>query len=201
MWQAKTRLILLLCPFSYDLAAPFGRVETLRILIADDAPMVRAGLKLLLETHEGWSVCAEAENGQDAVQKALDLNPDVALLDVSMPNLNGFKAAEIIKKHLPSATIYFVTQLSFARNGASHGRSRRSRLHREGLYTNRPSSGDRSGCRLSARRSHRPLKSSRKPVQTSTATFEFVFERFFRRQYRHPFVLLGHVSMSEAFEE
>lgn len=86
----------------------------LRILVADDAPMVRAGLKLLLETHEGWSVCAEAENGQDAIQKALDLNPDVVLLDVSMPNLNGFEAAETIKKYLPSATIYFVTVISFS---------------------------------------------------------------------------------------
>ena len=96
----------------------------LRILVADDAPMVRAGLKLLLETHEGWSVCAEAENGQDAVQKALDLNPDVVLLDVSMPNLNGFEAAEIIKKYVPSATIYFVTQyhsLEMARATAEVG--------------------------------------------------------------------------------
>ena len=76
--------------------------------------MVRAGIKLLLETHEGWSVYAEAENGQDAVQKALDLNPEVVLLDVSKPNLNGFEAAEMIKKYLPSATIYFVTVISFS---------------------------------------------------------------------------------------
>ena len=82
----------------------------LRILVADDVPMVRAGLKSLLETHEGWSVCGEAGDGQDAVQKALDLTPDVVLLDVSMPHLNGLQAAEIIKKYLPSATIYFVTQ-------------------------------------------------------------------------------------------
>jgi len=49
----------------------------LRILVADDAPMVRAGLKLLLETHEGWNVCGEAGDGEDAVQKAFALNPDV----------------------------------------------------------------------------------------------------------------------------
>ena len=82
----------------------------LRILVADDVPMVRAGLKSLLETHEGWSVCGEAGDGRDAVQKALDLTPDVVLLDVSMPHLNGLQAAEIIKKYLPSAAIYFVTQ-------------------------------------------------------------------------------------------
>jgi DNA-binding NarL/FixJ family response regulator len=96
----------------------------LRILVADDAPMVRAGLKLLLEAHEGWSVCGEAEDGQDAVQKALALNPDVVLLDVAMPNLNGIEASEIIKKHLPSATIFFVTQydsLEMARATAEAG--------------------------------------------------------------------------------
>ncbi len=120
----------------------------LRILVADDVPMVRAGLKSLLETHEGWSVCGEAGDGQDAVQKALDLTPDVVLLDVSMPHLNGLQAAEIIKKYLPSATIYFVTQydsLEMARVTAEAGR-----LHREGLYTHRPSAGDRSSYRLSA---------------------------------------------------
>jgi DNA-binding NarL/FixJ family response regulator len=96
----------------------------LRILVADDVPMVRAGLKSLLETHEGWSVCGEAGDGQDAVQKALDLTPDVVLLDVSMPHLNGLQAAEIIKKYLPSATIYFVTQyhsLEMARATAEVG--------------------------------------------------------------------------------
>jgi DNA-binding NarL/FixJ family response regulator len=96
----------------------------LRILVADDVPMVRAGLKSLLETHEGWSVCGEAGDGQDAIQKALDLTPDVVLLDVSMPHLNGLQAAEIIKKYLPSATIYFVTQyhsLEMARATAEVG--------------------------------------------------------------------------------
>ena len=96
----------------------------LRILVADDAPIVRAGLKLLLETHEGWSVCGEAGDGEDAVQKAFALNPDVVLLDVAMPNLNGIDAAEIIKKYLPSATIYFITQydsLEMARATAEVG--------------------------------------------------------------------------------
>jgi len=123
----------------------------LRILVADDAPIVRAGLKLLLETHEGWSVCGEAGDGEDAVQKAFALNPDVVLLDVAMPNLNGIDAAEIIKKYLPAATIYFVTQydsLEMARATAEVGAPR---LHREGSYTYRPSASDRSDCRLPAR--------------------------------------------------
>ena len=63
-------------------------------------------------------------DGEDAVQKAFALNPDVVLLDVAMPNLNGIDAAEIIKKYLPSATIYFVTQydsLEMARTTAEVG--------------------------------------------------------------------------------
>jgi DNA-binding NarL/FixJ family response regulator len=98
----------------------------LRILIADDVPLVRTGLKLLLETHKGWSVCGEAEDGQDAVRKALALHPDVVLLDVSMPNLNGLQAAELIKRDLPAASIYLVTQhhsLEMARIAAEVGAS------------------------------------------------------------------------------
>ena len=52
----------------------------LRILIADDVPMVRAGLRMLLEMHKGWSVCGEAADGKDAVEKAIALTPDVILL-------------------------------------------------------------------------------------------------------------------------
>jgi len=123
----------------------------LRILVADDAPLVRAGLKLLLETHEGWNVCGEAKDGEDAVQKAFALNPDVVLLDVAMPNLSGIDAAEIIKKYLPSATIYFVTQYDSLEMAASHRRSGHARLHLEGSYTHRSSVGDRSRCRFPAR--------------------------------------------------
>ncbi|HKD63867.1 MAG TPA: response regulator transcription factor [Candidatus Acidoferrales bacterium] len=96
----------------------------LRILIADDVPMVRAGLKMLLEMHKGWSVCGEATDGKDAVEKARALAPDVILLDVSMPNLNGLQAAQLIRKDLPGANIYFVTQhhsLEIARAAADAG--------------------------------------------------------------------------------
>jgi DNA-binding NarL/FixJ family response regulator len=96
----------------------------LRILIADDVPMVRAGIKMLLETHKGWTVCGEAADGEDAVKKSLALNPDVILLDVSMPHLSGLQAAELIKRDLPAANIYFVTQhhsLEMARAAADAG--------------------------------------------------------------------------------
>jgi chemotaxis response regulator CheB len=75
-------------------------------------------------------LCGEAGDGEDTVQKAFALNPDVVLLDVAMPNLNGIDAAEIIKKYLPSATIYFVTQydsLEVARATAEVVRPRHGR--------------------------------------------------------------------------
>src|ERR1700716_472813 len=65
----------------------------LRILIADDHEVVRRGLCTLLQSHEGWEICAEAKDGREAVEKARQLKPDVVILDVGMPNLNGLAAA------------------------------------------------------------------------------------------------------------
>jgi DNA-binding NarL/FixJ family response regulator len=96
----------------------------LRILIADDAPIVRSGMKRLLETHQGWTVCGEAVDGEDAIEKARALSPDVILLDISMPRLDGLHAAEQISKTLPAAKIYIVTQhhsLEMARYAADAG--------------------------------------------------------------------------------
>jgi DNA-binding NarL/FixJ family response regulator len=95
-----------------------------RILIADDSPTVRAGLKLLLQYHEDWMVCGEAVNGQDAVKKAADLKPDVILLDISMPTMDGLSAAEIIRQQAPDSEILIVTHfesLDLARYAAQAG--------------------------------------------------------------------------------
>ncbi len=95
-----------------------------RILIADDSPTVRAGLKLLLQYHEDWIVCGEAENGQDAVKQAAALQPDVILLDISMPAMDGLSAAEIIRRDSPNAEILIVTHfesLDLARYAAQTG--------------------------------------------------------------------------------
>ncbi len=54
----------------------------LRILLADDHEIVRRGLRSLLERHEGWEVCGEAENGREALDKAIALKPDVVILDI-----------------------------------------------------------------------------------------------------------------------
>jgi DNA-binding NarL/FixJ family response regulator len=64
----------------------------LRILIADDHEVVRRGLSTLLQTHDGWEICGEAKDGREAVEMAKQLKPDVVILDVGMPNLNGLAA-------------------------------------------------------------------------------------------------------------
>ena len=70
---------------------PAGAI--LRILIADDHPVVRRGVCSILETRKDLEVCAEAGDGEEAVQKAVELKPDVVILDVMMPRLDGFGAA------------------------------------------------------------------------------------------------------------
>jgi len=81
----------------------------LRILVADDHAVVRAGLRAMLESRPGWQVCAEAENGRDAVEKAGELKPDVAVLDISMPVLNGIEATRQIRRHSPETEVLILT--------------------------------------------------------------------------------------------
>jgi DNA-binding NarL/FixJ family response regulator len=70
----------------------------LRILIADDHDLMRRGVRTLLESHAGWEVCGEAKTGREAVQMAEELKPDIVILDISMPDLNGVEAAKRIRK-------------------------------------------------------------------------------------------------------
>jgi DNA-binding NarL/FixJ family response regulator len=80
-----------------------------RILIADDHQVVRTGLRALLESRAGWQVCAEAANGREAVEKAGQLKPDVAVLDIGMPLLNGVEATRQIRKLSPQTEILILT--------------------------------------------------------------------------------------------
>lgn len=82
----------------------------LRILVADDNERIRNGICSALEERSGWIVCGQAVDGTDAVQKAVDLQPDVVLIDVSMPGLNGFEAAGCIHEQTPNAEILIVTE-------------------------------------------------------------------------------------------
>jgi DNA-binding NarL/FixJ family response regulator len=74
-----------------------------RILIADDDASIRGLLRRILEEHPGWQVCGEAANGRDAVVKTEQLSPDVVVIDLAMPQMNGLQAGQEIFKstHLP----------------------------------------------------------------------------------------------------
>jgi DNA-binding NarL/FixJ family response regulator len=79
-----------------------------RILIADDHEMVRRGVRSVLEQQPGWAVCAEATTGRETVTAAVELRPDVIVLDISMPELNGLEAARQIR-HVWPANIIVLT--------------------------------------------------------------------------------------------
>jgi DNA-binding NarL/FixJ family response regulator len=73
-------------------------MSTLQILVADDHDLMRRGLRSVLETQPGWQVCAEAHTGSEAVRMAEKLKPNVAILDISMPEMNGLEAAKEIQQ-------------------------------------------------------------------------------------------------------
>jgi DNA-binding NarL/FixJ family response regulator len=81
----------------------------LRILIADDHEVARRGIRALLEAHPGWEVCGEAKDGRETVELANTLKPDLILLDIGMPNLNGLEAARQILAASPEAAILILT--------------------------------------------------------------------------------------------
>jgi DNA-binding NarL/FixJ family response regulator len=81
----------------------------LRILIADDHDLMRRGLKSLLEAHPGWEIVAEAHTGAEAAAKVEELKPDIAILDITMPELNGLEAARRIRKISPRTEILILS--------------------------------------------------------------------------------------------
>jgi DNA-binding NarL/FixJ family response regulator len=84
-----------------------------RILIADDNPTVRRGLRGVIQHHEDWDVCGEAVDGRDAIARARELHPDILLLDLAMPGMNGFDTARELAKQVPGLQILLCTaQLS-----------------------------------------------------------------------------------------
>lgn len=84
-------------------------MHTVNILIADDHAVVRRGLRALLETQPNWRVVGEASNGREAVETAATLKPEVVILDVGMPKLNGIDAAALIFKANPKTRILMLT--------------------------------------------------------------------------------------------
>jgi DNA-binding NarL/FixJ family response regulator len=84
-------------------------VSALRILIADDHEVARRGIRSLLEGHAGWEVCGEAADGREAVNAASKLKPDLVLLDIGMPSLNGLDATRQILASQPDIRVLILT--------------------------------------------------------------------------------------------
>src|ERR1700727_1079920 len=81
----------------------------LRILLADDHEIVRRGLCSLLQKHEGWEVCGEASDGREAVEMAKQLKPDVIIVDIGMPYLNGLDTTRQLLQHDPHFKVIVLT--------------------------------------------------------------------------------------------
>jgi PAS domain S-box-containing protein len=87
-----------------------GLLNSLRVLIVDDHEATRRGLRSLLSSRSDWEVCGEAEDGIEAVEKAIALRPDVVLMDISMPRMNGLDATRVIRRDLPASKVVIVSQ-------------------------------------------------------------------------------------------
>jgi DNA-binding NarL/FixJ family response regulator len=80
-----------------------------RILIADDHEIMRTALRNLINSHAGWEVCAEAKNGSEAVEQAKQLQPDLIVLDLAMPVMDGMAAAREITRSRPETRVIMFT--------------------------------------------------------------------------------------------
>src|SRR5579862_3967909 len=85
-------------------------MKKVRILIADDHDAVRRGVRSLVSSHPDWLVCGEAVDGADAIEKARKLRPDIVVMDISMPRMDGVQATRILRQEIPETRIIIVTQ-------------------------------------------------------------------------------------------
>ena len=85
--------------------SPEDSASAIRILVADDHEVMRLGIRNLLEVRPAWRVCAEASDGKEAVERAIECHPDVIILDIAMPTMNGIEAAGHIAAFYPEIPI------------------------------------------------------------------------------------------------
>src|ERR1700730_5868116 len=93
--------------YGFTLEEPMG---SLRILIVDDHEAIRRGVRSLLSSPTDWLVCGEAKDGVEAVEMAKKLRPDIVLMDISMPRMDGVEASRIIRDEVPESEIIIVSQ-------------------------------------------------------------------------------------------
>ncbi|HVA16636.1 MAG TPA: response regulator transcription factor [Candidatus Dormibacteraeota bacterium] len=96
------------------MGTPGVLVQSVRILIVDDHEVMRGGLRSLLESVPEWEVSGEAADGAEAVEKAKELRPDIVVLDISMPTLNGLDAIRLIKKEVPQTQVIILSRYEAA---------------------------------------------------------------------------------------
>jgi DNA-binding NarL/FixJ family response regulator len=96
----------------YQAASESQKLMAVRILLVDDHPIVRQGLRTLLEGRSGWEVVGEASDGLEALDKIDSLQPNVVVLDVTMPRMNGLEACRLIQQRQKAngLEVLFVTQ-------------------------------------------------------------------------------------------
>ena len=102
--------MIVLCLTGAEVSLQRTEMKNARLLIVDDHEIFRRGLRALLEPSSEWQICGEAVDGIDAVEQYKTLRPDIVVLDVSMPRLNGLEAARLIRKENPESQIVIITQ-------------------------------------------------------------------------------------------
>jgi DNA-binding NarL/FixJ family response regulator len=107
-----------------------------RILIADDRPEMLRMVRQILQQEEGWEICGEAVDGEQAVSKAIELKPDVVILDLAMPKLNGLQAARRICEQEPSSRVLLFTARAVDQHLVDEARSAGIRAVLNKLSTN-----------------------------------------------------------------
>jgi DNA-binding NarL/FixJ family response regulator len=95
-----------------------------RVLIVDDHAVIRRGVQGILSSHPEWDLCGEADNGQEAIRLAGELKPEIVIMDVSMPGLNGLEATRIMQEVMPETKVLVLTlhsSLEFVRSAFRAG--------------------------------------------------------------------------------